>query len=105
MDVSIFDIQAEFCRAMGSSARLRILHLLRDQPQTVTEIARGTGLMQATVSRHMASLKLVGVVLAQRRGHEIIYRIADPKIGEVCDLVREVLSERLQQHSRLLIRR
>ncbi len=48
-------------------------------------------LPQSSVSRHLAVLRERGVVLTRRDGTTIYYRLASPKIGEACDLVREVL--------------
>lgn len=90
---SIFDIQAEFCKAMGNPTRLILLHTLRDRPMVVNEISEATGLAQTMVSRQLAVLRGVGVVECERHGTEMEYRIADPQIGEVCDLVRKVLMD------------
>ena len=43
MERSIFDIQAEFCKAMGNATRLQILHTLRERPMTVSEIMEELG--------------------------------------------------------------
>jgi len=102
MERSIFDIQAEFCRAMGNATRLQILHFLRERPMTVTEIMGGLGVSQSMVSRQLAVLRSVGVVAGERHGNEIVYRLTDDKIGEVCDLVRAVLVEQTHRQSSAL---
>lgn len=102
MNRSIIEIQAEFCRAMGNANRLQILHLLRDRPKSVSEICQETGLAQSNVSRHLASLRYVGVVIPEKHGTGAVYRITDGKIIEVCDLVRNVLVEQIQKRSRLI---
>jgi DNA-binding transcriptional ArsR family regulator len=99
MECSIFDIQAEFCRAMGNAIRLQILHILRERPVNVGELMQQTVQSQSTVSRHLAVLRSVGVVTGDRRGNEIVYRLTNEKIGEVCDLVRAVLIEQTQRQS------
>ena len=102
MNQSIFKIQAEFCKAMGNETRLYVLHLLRDEPKTINQICHETGLPQSNVSRQLGILKNVGVVIAHRNGGEMVYQITDPKIGEVCDLVRSVLLEQIQKSSQAL---
>jgi len=96
---SIFEIQAEFCKAMGNSARLQIIHVLRERPMNVGEIAELTGFNQPLVSRQLSTLRNVGVVECQRQGNEMIYQLADENIGEVCDLVRKVLINHTQKQS------
>ncbi len=103
MPLSIFDLQAELCHTMSNGARLRIVHCLREGPKSVGEIAVATGYAQPKVSQHLALLRSRGVVSATRRGSEIIYRIANPKIVQVCDLMREVLAEQAAERSELVM--
>jgi|APIni6443716594_1056825.scaffolds.fasta_scaffold1072736_2 DNA-binding transcriptional ArsR family regulator len=102
MDEAIFEFQAEFCKAMGNAMRLQVLHTLREGPKTVTEIVQVTGFSQANVSRQLAVLRGIGVVSPQRHGTEMLYRLIDPKVSEVCDLVRKVLSEHMHRRSQII---
>ena len=88
---SIFEIQADLCKCMSSAARIEIVHILRDGPQRVSEIAHNTGRTQATISRHLGVMRNGGVVIAHRHGQDVVYQIANPKIVEICNLMREVL--------------
>ena len=99
MERSIFDIQAEFCKAMGNATRLQILHVLRERPMTVGEIVDALGKTQSNISRQLAVLRSVGVVSGERNGTEMRYQITDEKIGEVCDLVQKVLLEQTQRQT------
>lgn len=94
---SIFDMQAELCKTMGNAARLQIVHVLREGPKRVSEIVEATGLAQAKVSQHLAILRAYGVVSTKRKGRDVIYRIANPKLVRVCDLMREVLAEQADE--------
>ena len=102
MERSIYDIQAEFCKAMANTSRLQIMHVLRERPMIVNEIVAQTGFSQTTVSRQLAILRSVGVVECQRRGTEMLYHLTDEQIGEVCDLVRKVLAEQMKKRSNVL---
>jgi DNA-binding transcriptional ArsR family regulator len=97
MERSIFDIQAEFCRAMGNATRLQILHILRERSMSVREIMVELELNQSMVSRQLSVLRSVGVVMGERRGNETVYHVTNEKIGEVCDLVRTVLIEEMHK--------
>jgi len=99
---SIFEIQADLCRCMSSATRIEIVHILRDGPQRVSEIVRITGYPQAMVSRHLGVLRNGGVVIANRRAQEVIYQIANPKIVNICDLMRQVLMEEASYRSKLV---
>ena len=102
MERSIFDIQAEFCKAMGNPSRLRILHILREHPMSVSELVGELGLGQSMISRQLSVLRSVNVVVGIRRGNEIVYQLVNEKISEVCDLVRTVLLEEMQKESNVL---
>jgi DNA-binding transcriptional ArsR family regulator len=99
---SVFDIQADFCRAMGNATRLQILHILRERPMTVSEIMAKLELNQSMISRQLSVLRSVNVVVGERHGKEMIYRVTNEKIGEVCDLVRTVLMEEMHKQTDIL---
>ncbi len=99
---SIFDLQAQLCQTMSNATRLRIVHTLRDGPQCVGKLAEALELDQAKVSQQLAVLRGRGIVTSQRQGSEVIYHITNPKIGRICDLMREVLTEQAAQRSELI---
>jgi len=99
MNDSIYEIQADFCKAMGNATRLQIIHVLQEHPMNVGEIAQSTGTGQSVVSRQLGALRNTGVVKSQRQGNEIIYQLTDENIVEVCDLVRKVLVTQIQKKS------
>jgi DNA-binding transcriptional ArsR family regulator len=99
---SVFEMQAVLCRAMGNAIRLELVHILRDEPRNVSDLAGLTGHPQGTVSRHLATLKNAGVISGERRGQEIYYQIANPKISSVCDLMRQVLIEQAAHNTNIL---
>lgn len=98
----IFEIQAELYRAMGHPLRLEIIHLLRAGPMNVNDIASATHTNQPTISRNLAILKNVGLVVTHRNGTNAIYQVANPKIMSVCDMMHEVLSIQIGERSKLM---
>jgi len=81
---------------------MEIMHLLRTGPLNVSDIASATRSHQATVSRHLTILRNAGVVVTQREGNSILYQVANPKLVNVCDLMREVLIEQIGERSKLM---
>lgn len=100
MNNPIYEIQADFCKAMSSATRLQIIHALREHPMNVGTIAQSIGFSPSIVSRQMGTLRNAGVVQSQRQGNEIIYQLTDRNIVEVCDLVRKVLTAQVQKQSK-----
>jgi len=99
---TIFEIQSNLCRTMSHPLRLRIVHLLRDGPMRVQDIATSTSCAQSTVSRHLSVLRHGGILKTERHGQEILYQIANPKIVTICDLMRDVLMEEASRQSDLI---
>lgn len=64
-------------KALGDGTRQQILQLLEDQQYTVGEIVAKFDLSQPTISRHLSVLKEADLVIDQRRGQNVIYRLND----------------------------
>ena len=67
---------ARFFRVLGDPTRLRILLLLGDGERTVNQIVAAVDQPQPRVSTHLACLRHCGFVNTERRGKEVVYRLA-----------------------------
>jgi DNA-binding transcriptional ArsR family regulator len=101
MDRKIFEMHAEVCKVFTNPKRLEIISLLRDGEKTVNELTELAGVPQANVSQHLTVLRQNNVVTTRRNGANIYYKIANPKILQACDLMREVLLEKLSENEKL----
>ncbi|TKS58429.1 MAG: transcriptional regulator [Nitrospira sp.] len=101
VDTSLFELHAEVCKIFSHPKRLRIIEALRDHELTVSEVVGHLGIPKANVSQHLAVLRQKRVVMTRREGLNIYYRIANPKIIQACDLMRQVLVEQLEEGERL----
>ncbi|MBI5880228.1 MAG: winged helix-turn-helix transcriptional regulator [Chloroflexi bacterium] len=95
----LFQRHAELCQTLASPVRLEILSLLRFGERRVNELAEQTGLKQANISQHLMVLRHKRIVIARRDGTSVYYGIANPKIVQACDLIREVLAEQAGEHA------
>ena len=98
----IYDMHAEMCKVFSNSTRLEILNLLRDKEMSVTELIRKSGISQSNISQHLSIMKAKGIVLSRRKGKNIYYKLRNPRIIKAFDIIREVLSERLEKERKLL---
>ena len=71
---------------LSATVRLHILWLLADGDRDVGSLADQTGQSVATVSHHLAKLKLAGLVDVQRHGKRHIYTATDPHVLKVIQL-------------------
>src|SRR5512133_1417775 len=98
----IYELQADVCKIFANATRLEIISLLKDREISANELLEKIGLSKANLSQHMAVLKAKGVVLTRREGVTVCYRIANPKIIQACNLMREVLAEQIQEKGRIV---
>ena len=96
----IYELHADLCKVFSNAVRLEIINTLRDKEMSARELIERIGLSKANLSQHMSVLKLKGVILTRREGVNIYYRIANPKIIQACQLIREVLLEQFQEKGR-----
>jgi DNA-binding transcriptional ArsR family regulator len=94
-------LQADVLKTLAHPRRLEILHRLADGAIEVGRLADELGLSQPNVSQHLAVLRAVGIVDAERNGREVRYRLADPDVMRACQLMRSVLERRLSRLAEL----
>jgi ArsR family transcriptional regulator len=101
MDKRIYELQADLCQTFGHSKRIEILCLLKAGEKSVTQLVEEMGIAKANVSQHLTILRQRGAVTFRREGQTLYYRLANPKIARACELMREVLLERLEEGERV----
>ncbi len=68
-------------KALSDGTRQEILRLLERQQCTVGEIVGNFSLSQPTISRHLSVLKEANLVVDQRHGQNVIYRLNDDALS------------------------
>ena len=66
---------SKFFKALSDQTRREILRLLERHPRSVGEIVDNFQLSQPTISRHLSVLREADLVVDQRRGQHVIYRL------------------------------
>ena len=99
----LYKLHAEICKVFSNPIRLEILNLLRDKKMFVTELIYQTKLSQANISQHLSIMKSKGIVVSERNGKNIYYKLSNPKIIKAFDIIKEVLTERLEKNRRILV--
>jgi ArsR family transcriptional regulator, virulence genes transcriptional regulator len=97
-DLELFELKAEMSKLFSDPKRLMIINELRGGEKQVGELAQSLKMPQAVVSRQLALLRNGGVVTNRREGTNVFYCLSDMKIIEACDLVHEVLLNRLAKN-------
>ncbi len=95
---------ARFFRVLGDPTRLKILELLGERERTVGELVAAVAQPQPRVSTHLACLRHCGFVSTERRGKEVVYRLALNGLDAIVDRASEAMlpiSERLATCTRI----
>lgn len=83
----VFAVVARYFGVLSEPTRLRILHTICQDEQSVSAIVATTGATQTNVSRHLALMHSVGVVSRRREGNAVYYKVSDPEFVEICRTV------------------
>ena len=95
-------MHANICQAFTDPKRIMIMYALHEQPRHVTDLANFLDLPQPTVSRHLRVLRQRSLVIAERKGAAVYYRVADERMIQVVDIMRQVMRGALERQSDML---
>ena len=93
---------AEYFRALSEPLRLKILNALREKARNVSELTDLLDCSQANVSKHLATLTLYGFVERTAQGTSAYYKIADPRVYQLCDLVCGQMAQHFATQAQML---
>lgn len=79
-----------------------ILYELRDGKKNVGELAETLEASQPTISRHLKTLRERRMVLAEREGTNVYYRLADQRVIHALDLLRAMLAQSIEERQALM---
>lgn len=98
----MYEIQADFCRAIAHPRRLKMLELLREKPRTVTEMADLLDTTPPNISQHLKILMAHGILERKKNGVRVLYSLSYPELVDVEEKVREILAEVIRKRGSLL---
>jgi DNA-binding transcriptional ArsR family regulator len=104
-DATDVDLLAKYFRGFGDPTRLRILSMVANEERSVGELVEALRQPQPKVSNHLACLRWCGFVTAERRGKQVFYRVADPRVTEVIGVTRLLLEGNDEHVARWKLRR
>ena len=87
MDNRVYEVQAEYFKALSHPLRIRIVHYLKEGERCVCKIVPYLKEEQSNVSRHLAALKRAGILSSRKEGVSVYYRVQDENVYEILDLV------------------
>ncbi len=102
MEDQIYAYHAEMCKVFSHPKRLELINLLRDKEMSAGELGERLGLTPANMSQHLTMMRERHILISRKEGNVVYYRIANPRLLEAFDLLREILFEQIRQDAALI---
>lgn len=76
-------------KLLAEESRLKLLCILRSNEHCVCEMMEHVGMSQSLISHHLADLKSAGLVVDEKRGLRVYYRLTE-RGEKIFTLLKEV---------------
>ena len=98
----LYHLFSQVVAAMANPHRLELVDLLVQAPRTVEGLAQEARMSVANTSQHLQRLKQARLVLDEREGLYIRYRLANPAVARLWLQLRAVAEQQLAEVDRAL---
>jgi len=88
---------ADVFKALGHPSRLIIIDALSHGERCVADLTQLIGCDISTVSNHLSVLRNTGLVLDERRGQQVFYRLSTTCVTKVFTCMEEMRAAREQR--------
>lgn len=98
----LYEVKANLFKGLAHPLRIRVLEVLTDadgDEVSVAGLLSTTGLEASHLSQHLAVLRRNHLVVAERRGSQVFYRLAYPKVADLLVTARALLGDILQTNT------
>ena len=84
-----YDAEAQMLKALAHPTRLHLLDLIREQKPCVKAMEGILGVAQPNISQHLSLLRNLKIVVAEREGNQVCYRIQNKTVLKILDAMKE----------------
>jgi ArsR family transcriptional regulator len=102
MSRPIYQVKADFFKTLGHPARIRVLEVLRGGERSVGELIPEVGLEASHLSQQLGVLRRANLVQTRKLGATVLYSVSDPRIFELLEIAKAILSTTLAGTQELL---
>ena len=99
---ALIEAKANVLKALGHPTRLWIAEQLASGERCVCELVDNIDADFSTVSKHLTVLKQAGVVVDEKRGKQVYYRLKVPCILQFMPCIEAVIQATAQTHIDLM---
>jgi DNA-binding transcriptional ArsR family regulator len=89
-------------RVLAEPIRLQIVYRIAQDEKTVNEIVSCLSASQSNVSQHLKVLTEAGILLRRQQKNCVYYKVSDPNIFPLCQIVWRSLKNISERQTKLL---
>jgi DNA-binding transcriptional ArsR family regulator len=93
MSRPLYQVKAEFFKALAHPARIRVLELLSEREHSVSEMLPEVGIEPAHLSQQLSVLRRMNLVTTRKEGSAVFYSLVSPQVAELLAVARRILTE------------
>jgi DNA-binding transcriptional ArsR family regulator/rhodanese-related sulfurtransferase len=93
---------ARIAKAIANPHRLELVDLLAQGERSVEELANEAALSIANASQHLQALREAHLIIARKQGLRVYYRLADPTVYQLVQLIRQIAERQLAEVERII---
>lgn len=102
MNRPIYQVKADFFKTLAHPARIRVLELLRGGELSVGALIPDVGIEASHLSQQLAVLRRANIVQTRKEGSTVWYSVTDPRIFDLLEMARSILTGSLSETRDLL---
>lgn len=99
---ALYEQFALVAKALGHPQRLELIEHLAQGPRSVEALAAKLGLPIANASQHLQNLRRAGLVMAERNGKFVIYRLTNETVLPLFASLRTVAEKNIAEVDRIV---
>lgn len=94
----LYEMKANLFKGLAHPYRIRVLEILSSTSEaSVAQMVELTGLEQSHLSQHLSVLRRHRLVVSERRGSVVFYRLTSREVPELLRAARHLLTELLSE--------
>lgn len=100
----LYEVKAGLFKGLAHPIRIRILEVLSTVPEaSVSELLDAVDLEASHLSQHLTVLRRNSLVVSERRGSLVFYRLAYPEVADLLRVARALLGDVLRATQQQLV--
>lgn len=93
---------ARIAKALANPHRFELIDLLAQGERSVEDLAKEVALSVASTSHHLKVLRAAHLVTANKEGLYVYYRLTDPTVFRLVQMIRDVAEQQLAEVNRIV---